>query len=441
MRCDGILNRKKRKGQPRMKTPEKHQQKIAFIALLVMLLAGGTGYFMYLKMPVFIIMLLVLTGSVAIGLHVHETQENEFHMINCFGGQPGRGRIKEYDLIRITATILVIATHTIDAGIAEENNEVFRYTLVSLSTVTRCCNYLFVMLSGALLLEYREEKLSHFYFRRFSRVIIPMIIYYTFYLWMNRSSFFPGTSFLQICNRMLTGNTVPEAPHFHLMYTILSLYISFPFMRYLLKAMPYRRLTMMVIIILGFLGLKLFVPQLGVSTFLTGWIGIAVLGYWVTREETGKYHTALIILGVVHVGITFYVCAVYDDCVSIVYDRSPIMSFVSLGIMAVVYKLRRKKTEISWGMRFINRYSYPIILVHWWALYWITIAHFHIDATDWYGLGLIVSTLVTLIVSAFAAFAADNLFVLPVQKALDACFHAISVRRCLKRQETSKTAG
>ncbi len=403
----------------------RRQQTIAFIALLVMLLAVGTAYFIRLKMPVFFILPIVLTGIIAIVIHVHEAKRKETYIVNCFGGRPEQSRKKEYDLIRITATILVITTHAIDAGTSGTSNELFKYVLISLSMVTKCCNYLFIMLSGALLLEYKEEKLSHFYSRRLTRVIIPMVVYFLFYLWKNQTF----SSFPEICNRLLTGNMSPEAPHFHLMYAILSLYISFPFMRYLFKEIPFRRLTMMVIVILGFLGLTLFVPQPGISTFLTGWIGTAILGYWVTREETRKYDTALIILGVIHVGIVFYICAAYDDYVSIIYDRSPIMSFVSMGIIATIFKLRRTTREISRAGRFISRYSYSIMLIHWGMLHWISIGRFHLSATDWHGVGIITTSLVTLIASAIAAFAADNLIVLPIQKAFDTCFRAIETRR------------
>ena len=324
------------------------------------------------------------------------------------------------------ATLLVIITHSIQI-ITSAFSGTKGYLLTVLSTVTLSCNYLFVMLSGSLHLRFKEEPLGKFYVRKFSSVLLPLIVYALFYFWVNRANGSPEPTLTEAFTKIIAGEFSPEAPHFHLFYTIASLYVAYPFLRYMFKDMPYRTLTNLCIVIIVFLCFQMFTPKPALSTFLIGWVGLAILGYWVTRRETAKYYNFLIILGIVQIGIIFYLCVNKQDFLNIIYNNSPIMSLLAVGEIATIFKFKNVFSKHSALLTFISRRSYSILLIHWYVQKYIVMNGLHISAAYWHGLGMIISPLLTLLISIVMAFAFDNLFLLPIQSGFDRAVKAIQI--------------
>ena len=59
-------------------------------------------------------------------------------------------------------------------------------------------------------------------------------------------------------------------------------------------------------------------------------------------------------------------------------------------------------------MNILSKYSYSLILIHWWSLHWITRGRLGIQVMQYHGGGLVLSLLVTLFVSLLAAVCIDN---------------------------------
>ena len=59
-------------------------------------------------------------------------------------------------------------------------------------------------------------------------------------------------------------------------------------------------------------------------------------------------------------------------------------------------------------LNILSKYSYSLILIHWWSLHWITRGRLGIQVTQYHGGGLVLSLLVTLFVSLLAAICIDN---------------------------------
>lgn len=126
------------------------------------------------------------------------------------------------DKLRVLATVLVIAVHTVSLGstLVPERSAVW-YGFEISNYLFLCCNLFFIMISGALLLPVKGEPAGQFYRKRFLKVLVPMVIYYILYVCAKE-----GFVWLRpdhwgaMLKRILLG-APEEAPHFWLIYVII----------------------------------------------------------------------------------------------------------------------------------------------------------------------------------------------------------------------------
>ena len=345
-------------------------------------------------------------------IHIGKTTNDKNYILKVLGIHSRTNRDYRYDWLRVLAILMVITTHAIQAdlslGLIMGKKKIFIFTILYMFCLA--CNLIYVMLSGALLIPYRKESLGDFYLKRVTKVAFPMIIYFVFYLWQNEEleGHISKYTVQNIFIRLLTGDT-PESPQYWLMYTILSLYIVFPFFRYMFNKMPYRLLSVMVVIGICLMTVTLFSPiSLKVSSFLGTWDGVAIMGYWVTRPETRERYNLLIGFGIAALGFMMVMIWRGLDYETLCCNTSPIMVLISLGIFAFVF---RKESFCNKGnaiLGMLSKYSYSIILIHWWVLHWITRGQYNIQVASYHGGGVIISLMVTIVVSLFWAFLIDN---------------------------------
>ena len=140
----------------------------------------------------------------------------------------GSSRILAYDVLRCMALIMVIAAHGLEADLAytEGIADGKRAVMTVLSVFFLGCNVIYLMLSGALLLKPCKETAAAFYKKRLLRVVLPMGVYYLICLGFDGQLSFriPEDLFYAIRD-LLTGNT-PAAPHYWLLFVLLSFYGS-----------------------------------------------------------------------------------------------------------------------------------------------------------------------------------------------------------------------
>lgn len=176
--------------------------------------------------------------------------------------------------------------------------------------------------------------------------------------------------------------------------------------------MPYDKLTWLVILGVVFSAIQVVIPalygfKLSVSFEFASWMGIAIMGYWLTRPETARYYKHLIGLGLIALVILVALVYTRDDYTAFLNNTSPLYMVMSTGIVAFFLAIKDVFKREVWLVRLISKYSYQIVMMHWWSLLWITRGRLGIHVNSMGGLGLVLSIVVTLAVSLVASMVID----------------------------------
>ena len=356
---------------------------------------------------------------ISLCIHCYKSKDDLNYIQKLLGLRQRPDRDFSYDWLRVLAVIMVIITHTIQVDLSLDlvSGKKTIFMLTILYMLCLACNLIYVMLSGALLIPYKEEKISSFYLKRISKVFLPMLIYFVFYLWQNNELKEISVNTIKtIFVRLFQGET-PEAPHYWLMYILLSIYIVIPIFRYMFKDMPYKTLTSVVIISIILMTIGLFSPiKFKLTSFLSAWEGVAIIGYWVTRPETNKYYKQLMGLCVIaFIAMVILIQSGLDYKV-LCCNTSPIMTLICIGIFSFVFNYSKIFSKGNFLLKILSKYSYSLILVHWWTLHWIARGKCNIQIMNYHGLGLLLSLIVTLFVSLLVAIIIDNFILFLVEQ-------------------------
>lgn len=355
------------------------------------------------------------------------------------GARLSKNREAHWDYMRILAAVLVILAHACSPMVAQLEGtggaDWKRLVLVCGLSLGLTCNLLYVMLSGALLLRSETtakslESVGAFYIRRASKVIIPLAAYYLLLLYLNEEvSFLPPEHIGTALKRIVTG--APDAaPHLWLIYTIVSLYLVTPFFRVMTAHLSDRMLASLaaVILILNALTnyLPLFGMTFGAATFLGGWEGVFLLGFIMTRQNAGsdadKRGRWIVLAGVAAFAVTVTVVFTDSGQMNYVYNNTPTMVLMACAIFSLFLKYKEKlafqsnsrmETAVSLLVRMCSKYSYSIILIHWYVLFVIVQGKLQITALRFGCLGGIVVTVsLTFVICLLMAIVFDNTVVI-----------------------------
>lgn len=342
-----------------------------------------------------------------------------------FGAEPSGDRAVYLDYLRILAVVFVILAHTCSPMVDLADADWKRLVLVCGLSLGLSCNLLYVMLSGTLLLgtkNKKDEGVLPFYIRRASKVIIPLIAYYLLLLSLNDEvGFLPPKNLGTAFKRIVTG--APDVgPHLWLIYTIVALYLVTPFLRVMMQHLSDRLMFSLaaVILVLNLLTnyLPLFGMTFGASTFLAGWEGVFLLGYIMTRQNdlpgAGKRNNALIFAAAIAYVVTVAVVFKDSDQMNYVYNSASTMVIISCGIFALFLKNKDKFTgKSNLAVRLCSKYSYSIILIHWYALFVVVQGRFHVTALRFGCVGGIAASVVlTFVVCIVMSVVFDNTVVI-----------------------------
>jgi surface polysaccharide O-acyltransferase-like enzyme len=156
----------------------------------------------------------------------------------------------------------------------------------------RWCVPVFVMISGALLLDpNKKEDLTIFYKKRFSRILVPILFWSVFFLlWAMLKGTIKGNppSLVELSERLIAGK-----PYYHMwfLYMMITLYLFTPFFRKIIANST--RSEIMILIIFTFLIAALNAIDVnffsGGSKLFTNWFLIYIpyffLGYLVRIDK------------------------------------------------------------------------------------------------------------------------------------------------------------
>jgi peptidoglycan/LPS O-acetylase OafA/YrhL len=348
------------------------------------------------------------------------------------GAKPSPNRETYLDYMRVLAAVLVILAHTCSPYVDQADTSWKRLILVMGLGLGLCCNIIYVMLSGTLLLSAKkdsEESVINFYLKRASKVIIPLIVYYLLLLSLNNEvSFLPPKNIGAAFKRIVTG--APDAaPHLWLIYTIVALYFVTPFFKVMVSHLSDKLMFSLwaVIIILNILTtyLPIFGMTFGATSFLAGWEGVFLLGYILTRQNnlknSYKRNRYLMIAAVISYIISVIVVFKDSALMNYVYGNTTAIIIVSCGIFAFFVENKDKfKNKSNPVIRLCSKYSYSIILIHWYALFVVVADKLHITALRFGCIGGIAATvLATLVSCIIMAIVIDNTAVIVLNTAFD----------------------
>lgn len=332
----------------------------------------------------------------------------------------GTGRRTDIDQLRFLATILVILVHSMQSGahtllsLSGGTKTELWYVLTASAGLALCCNLLFLMISGALTLSWKEENIASFYWKRFLKIVIPLAAYYLFYLRIFGMLPITLSSLLNAARTILAGPT-DIVPHFWLIYVLIGLYLVVPFFRWMFHQLPESSLKAMAVVILSGMALKtvlaFFGMGLGIGSFLFSWEGIFLLGYLFTQPWCEKYRKHFLTAGFLSAAAIVFIRCTRSDADLLAANLSILMVLFTLAVFLLF-----QHSHISFGcsplLNMINRYSYSILLIHWCVLFVLVEKHLHIGPMMFGGsyflLAILLQSAAALVCSLLLAILFDN---------------------------------
>lgn len=215
---------------------------------------------------------------------------------------------------RIFASIAVVLLHAAAMVVLDYTaGSNYWWTGNIYDSLVRWCVPVFVMVSGALLLDpvNREEALT-FYKKRMSRVLVPLIFWSFFFLspnivWHITNS--AEISFSKLFEKILYGT-----PYYHMwfLYMLLGLYLFTPLFRMLIEKLTYRQLLLFVCVafLIAAVDAAFYSDHRPFCVRFLSFIPYYFAGYLFLPLDTKKYRGFAWTLFLISVAFTAYGCYV-----------------------------------------------------------------------------------------------------------------------------------
>lgn len=286
----------------------------------------------------------------------------------------GKNRHKyEYDYLRTLAALCVIAEHSVceaytpNVSLGDPGYGTLRFILA----LSICCNVLYIMLSGALLLVPREESFRDFYVKRLGKVLIPTVSYFLLYIFQGyQNEVFAdgiGPGIKEILKGLATGRS-DYMPHMWLLYVILGLYILAPVFRIVISKISEGALLGFVVAGFIFNCLSTYLPiagiNFGIETPIASWLGVFLLGYYMTTEHAKKYYFIFMAGGIIGFVVAFLMTYFRPDLLYYTSNWTPNMWLIGAGLFAFVLKFKKVFGKPSVIIASLAKYNFSIMLIH-----------------------------------------------------------------------------
>lgn len=345
------------------------------------------------------------------------------------------------DYLRIIATLFVICIHTVSlASTMVDFESTEFYILESLNFTFWVCNPLFIMISGALLLSVREERIGTFYRKRLSKVAVPMVVCYVGYvcakegfIWLKPDHWLP------MLGRILTG-TPEEAPHFWLIYVLIWLYALTPFLRWIVAHIPDSVLSGVMVVAFIVCALDSYLPIWGKETHLSpivdSYVAVFILGYFLAKEHRLWVERMFYIGGAVSFVISCAWITQAADYGNYIYQSTPTMMLYAAAIFLAVKRLASKRTQTSRAVQLISKYSYSMMLLHWGVLHVAVKQILHVNVL---GGGIVGGCLLMIVLTFLLSFVAAVIFERTVMWAIYAVIDKVCASFSKSRRSSDVT--
>ncbi len=293
-------------------------------------------------------------------------------------------RVIYYDILNIIAIFSVIALHC--SGTAVYGNIHTRAWKTGL--IVECLFYfavpLFLMLSGATLMTYREKyDTKTFFKKRFIKVFIPFIFWAVFmFVWGAKENQINTSQYKNLVDWINAFFSNQELTIYYFMFEILGVYLTMPLLSLLAK--KENRKSLWGVVLLYFIFNSLLPNILGVfkiywnkafSVKIGDYIIFIILGYLLANEDLSKKKTFLLFLGSIEGLIYRYITTYFlsmsaNTLVKITWGYS---SWHSILLACTVFTLVKKMNfdelfgENKTLIRVLNKISgcsFGVYLIH-----------------------------------------------------------------------------
>lgn len=282
------------------------------------------------------------------------------------------------DIARIASIFCVIVIHTVaNIVVSSDLPQSTRLVANFYDSFSRWCVPVFVMISGALLLN-KHEPAETFFRKRAAHILMPMFFWTIFYgLWKIFKGFIKTKEIIfDTSETFYDFLTCGIYPHLWFIYMIAGLYLFTPMFRNVIQSISRKHL--LLIIILGFAmsaSQTLFDYFVTESTTRLFWITpLYYIPYFLLGHliSTTKYNpeaalliTVFVISSAVTMGLTFLLKQPYPvEDSPYPYDYLSISVIpASISMMFLLIKINKLR-ESSPTLRFIAKQTFGIYLIH-----------------------------------------------------------------------------
>ena len=324
-------------------------------------------------------------------------------------------RVIYYDILNILAIIAVITMHCNGIVHGNPNTRAWNFSLI-----IECICYwavpVFIMLSGANLLNYREKyDTKHFFKKRILKVLIPFVFWaLIMFIWKKCTGQINANlnSIKDYANFFLSNK---EEPTYYFIFEILGIYLTMPLLSRLAKKEYRGTLWLTVGIFFVFnatipniLGLFQINWNSSFSVKIGGWIIYVIIGYLLSTQDLTKKQKAFIyifaIVGLIYRYLTtFYLSKIAGTVVKTTWGyTSWHCILLASSVFLIVKDLKLSNLENNTIQNLIQKTSscsLGIYLIHMIVRYY-EIKLLNINTVSWQfrTIGVLTTYLISLII-------------------------------------------
>ena len=271
-----------------------------------------------------------------------------------------------FDLLRVISMFMVIVVHVANVysrsyGIISDQSYIISLIF---NTISRISVPIFLMISGALLLDREFDKAK--YFKRIKRFLILIIVWDAIYLYWEY--IYLGNTYHPVHKLLFE----PFRAHLWFLYTIIVLYLLQPVMKWVLSKSNNVVKILLFIIWFTFSTLSLVNPIIANTFTIFSYMGFFIIGKYlydfIKKYITPKHNKIEIIIMIISITISIllnYLSSVkYDRFYNLFFAyRTPFIILASFSFYAFVIT-NYKKESISKLLSTLSEVSLGVYLIH-----------------------------------------------------------------------------
>lgn len=327
-------------------------------------------------------------------------------------------RVVYFDILNILAILAVVSMHM--NGIVHGNPNIRAWNT---SLIVDCIMYwavpVFMMLSGATLMNYREKyDTKTFFKKRFTKILIPFLFWAIFmFVWEIATNQINPSNYANIKDWLNAFFSNKEQSIYYFMFEILGVYLTMPLMSLLTKKEYRKTLWLVVVLFFIFNG---FIPNIlemfeikwneAFGIRFNGYLIYVILGYLLSTGDLGKKQKYVIYIGAI-IGLIYRYITTFILSKNLGYVVKTSWGYfswhcilLSCAVFIFVKNLNFddkfiEKTKLTKVLSIISSCSFGIYLIHMIVKYYITyLLNWNAYSWSYRSIGIIVVYFISFII-------------------------------------------